>query len=153
MMAELRGSQPRSALGFPCEKWMECESATEEKRMKNRVGWTLEREGIPHQLLFITQRQHISGQPLINCLSLITSSVKSVHNQAAGSYYQQPYHLQGKVSRLWDTQDNFLSPLLGLPAVQFVLLRVAQQSKQAVKRIATLPESFYLFAKNKMCER
>lgn len=66
---------------------MECESVTEEERMKNRVGWTLEREGIPHQLLFITQRQHISGQPLINCLSLITSSVKSVHNQAAGSYY------------------------------------------------------------------
>lgn len=81
--------------------------------MKNRVGWTLERMGIPHQPLFITQRQHISGQPLINCLNLITSSVKSVHNQAWGSYYQQRYHLQGKVSRLWDTRDNFYSCYYG----------------------------------------
>lgn len=82
MMADLCGSERRSALGFPCGKWMEWESVTKEERMKNRVGWTLERKGIPHQLLFITQRQHISGQPLINCLNLITSSVKSVHNQA-----------------------------------------------------------------------
>lgn len=82
MMAELCRSSPRSALGFPCGKWIEWESATEEERMKNGVGWTLERKGIPHQLLFITQRQHISGQQQINCLNLITSSVKSVHNQA-----------------------------------------------------------------------
>lgn len=42
--------------------------------MKNRAGWTLKRKVITHELLFITLGQHISGQPLIKCLNLITSS-------------------------------------------------------------------------------
>lgn len=39
-----------------------------------------ETKDIPHQLLFITQRQQITTQPLINYFSIITSSVKSVHD-------------------------------------------------------------------------
>lgn len=52
------------------------------KREGAGLGRTLETKDIPHPLLFITQRQQITAQPLINYFSIITSSVKSVHDQA-----------------------------------------------------------------------
>lgn len=52
----------------------------EDRKEVGGGGCTLETENIPHQLLFITQRQQITAQPLINYFSIITSSVKSVHD-------------------------------------------------------------------------
>lgn len=67
-------------------EWPWKEGRMKEKK-KSWVGRKLETKDIPHQLLFITQRQQITAQPLINYFSIITSSVKSVHNQAWSSYY------------------------------------------------------------------
>lgn len=76
----------KTASGFPSRRVRMATEGGEDRRMgkkkKDRLGRTLETKDIPHQLLFITQRQQITAQPLINYFSIITSSVKSVHDQA-----------------------------------------------------------------------
>lgn len=75
----------KTASGFPSRRVRMATEGGEDRRMekkKDGLGRTLETKDIPHQLLFITQRQQITAQPLINYFSIITSSVKSVHDQA-----------------------------------------------------------------------